>query len=64
MVASASAIPARVQAAARGHFVAASAAACSSQLMVAASGVAQDAGSPVPGLKSRPLRAARMSSAR
>ena len=49
---------------ARGHFIAAQAAACSSHLMVAGSGVAQDAGSPVPGLKSRPLRAARMSSAR
>ncbi len=34
------------------------------KLVVAASGGAQDAGSPVPGLKSRPLRAARMSSAR
>ncbi len=49
MVASASAIPARVWAAASGHFIAAQAAACSSQLMVAGSGAAQDAGSPVPG---------------
>jgi hypothetical protein len=64
MVASASAIPARVCAAARGHFIAAQAAACSSQLVVAGARGAQDAGSPVPGLKPRPLRAARMSSAR
>ena len=45
MVASASAIPARVWAAASGHFIAAQAAACSSQLIVAASGMAQEAGS-------------------
>jgi len=47
MVASASAIPARV-CAARGHFIAAYAAACSSQLIVVGSRAAQDVGSPVP----------------
>jgi transcriptional regulator GlxA family with amidase domain len=48
MVASVSAIPARVCAAARGHFIAAYAAACSSQLIVVGSRAAQDVGSPVP----------------
>jgi hypothetical protein len=48
MVASASAIPARVYAAARGHFIAAYAAACSSQLIVVGSRAAQDVSSPVP----------------
>jgi transcriptional regulator GlxA family with amidase domain len=61
MVASASAIPARVCAAARGHFIAAYAAACSSQLIVVGSRAAQDVGSPVPvidGTGRRPLIAA------
>ncbi len=59
-----SAIPARVCAAACGHFMAAYAAACSSQVTVPAARAPQRAGSPVPALNSRPRRAARMSSAR
>jgi hypothetical protein len=63
-VASASAIEARVCAAECGHFITAYALACSSQLTPGVCGPAQRAGSPVTGLKSRPRRAALMSSAR
>ena len=63
-VASASAIPARVCAAVCGHFIAAYALACTSQLTLGVCHPAQRAGSPVTELKSRPRRTARISSAR
>jgi len=64
MVASASARLARECAARNGHFNAAYAVACWYHVTVTGSGTAHSVGSPVAGSNSRPLRAARTSSAR
>lgn len=63
-VASASARLARECAARDGHFIAAYAVASSYQVTIAGSGRFHAVGSPVNGSKSRPIRAARTSSAR
>jgi len=63
-VASASATLARECAARDGHFIAAYAVACWYQVTIAGSGRFHAAGSPVSGSNSRPIRAARTSSAR
>jgi hypothetical protein len=63
-VASVSARLARECAASDGHFITAYAVACWYQVTVASSGRFHAVGSPVSGSKSRPVRAARTSSAR